>query len=148
MTARISIQSEDFDIAAESVALTNGRTDIGAVVTFSGLVRADDGLASLTLEHYPGMTEREIARHVAEAQARWPLLGVTVIHRIGKLAPGARIVMVAVAAAHRASAFEAANFLMDYLKTRAPFWKLEERAGKGEWVDAKAEDDDAAKRWE
>ena len=148
MTARISIQSEDFDIAAESAALTNGRTDIGAVVTFSGLVRADDGLASLTLEHYPGMTEREIARHVAEAENRWPLLGTTVIHRIGRLLPGERIVLVAVAAAHRAAAFEAANFLMDYLKTRAPFWKLEERTGKGEWVDAKAEDDDAAKRWE
>jgi len=147
MAARISIQPEDFDVPAESAALTDGRTDIGAVVTFSGLVRADDGLTSLTLEHYPGMTEREIARHVAEAESRWPLLGVTVIHRIGKLLPGARIVLVAVASAHRASAFEAANFLMDYLKTRAPFWKLEERAGKREWVEAKREDDDAAKRW-
>ena len=148
MAARISIQSEDFDVAAESEAVTAGRNDIGAVVTFSGLVRAGDGLISLALEHYPGMTEREIARHVAEAESRWPLLGVTVIHRIGRLQPGARIVLVAVAAAHRAAAVEAANFLMDYLKTRAPFWKLEERAGQTQWVDAKREDDDAAKRWE
>lgn len=148
MAAHISIQREDFDVAAESAALTGGRTDIGAVVTFSGLVRADDGLTSLTLEHYPGMTEREIAAHVAEAETRWPLIGVTVIHRIGRLRPGARIVLVAVASAHRAAAFEAANFLMDYLKTRAPFWKLEERGGAREWVAAKAEDDDAAKRWE
>jgi len=147
MAARISIQHEDFDVAAESAALTDGRTDVGAVVTFSGLVRADDGLTSLTLEHYPGMTEREIARHVAEAESRWPLLGVTVIHRIGKLLPGARIVLVAAASAHRAAAFEAANFLMDYLKTRAPFWKLEERADGSEWVEARREDDDAAKRW-
>lgn len=148
MTVRISIQPEDFDVTAESEALARGRSDIGAVVTFSGLVRGDDGLAALTLEHYPGMTEREIARHVAEAEARWRLLGVTVIHRVGKLVPGDRIVLVAVASAHRAAAFEAANFLMDYLKTRAPFWKLEERTDGSRWVDARREDDDAAKRWE
>jgi len=148
MAAHISIQHEDFDVAVESERLTAGRADIGAVVTFSGLVRSDDGLASLTLEHYPGMTEREIARHVTEAESRWPLMGVSVIHRVGRLSPGERIVLVAVASAHRAAAFEAANFLMDYLKTRAPFWKLEERAGKREWVEAKREDDDAAKRWE
>ena len=148
MAAHISIQHEDFDVAVESERLTAGRADIGAVVTFSGLVRSDDGLASLTLEHYPGMTEREIARHVTEAESRWPLMGVSVIHRVGKLSPGERIVLVAVASAHRAAAFEAANFLMDYLKTRAPFWKLEERAGKREWVEAKREDEQAAKRWE
>jgi molybdopterin synthase catalytic subunit len=148
MTVRISIQTEDFDIAAESEALAKGRDDVGAIVLFSGLVRADDGLTSLTLEHYPGMTEREIARHVEEAKTRRPLLGVTVIHRIGKLAPGDRIVLVAVASAHRAAAFEAANFLMDYLKTRAPFWKLEERGGGTQWVDARETDDQAAKRWE
>lgn len=144
---KISIQHDDFDVSAEIAALTQGRTDTGAVVTFSGLVRGDGGLTSLTLEHYPGMTEREIARHVAEAEKRWPLLGVTVIHRIGTLKPGERIVLVAVTAAHRAAAFEAAEFLMDYLKTRAPFWKLEERAGHKEWVDAKRGDSDAAKRW-
>ncbi len=147
MPAKISIQHEDFDIAAESEKLTRGRGDAGAVVTFSGLVRGEGGLTSLTLEHYPGMTEREIARHVAEAESRRPLLGVTVIHRIGTLKPGERIVLVAVAAAHRAAAFEAAEFLMDYLKTRAPFWKQEERAGGTQWVDAKREDGEAAKRW-
>lgn len=144
---KISIQHDDFDVSAEIAALTQGRTDTGAVVTFSGLVRGDGGLTSLTLEHYPGMTEREIARHVAEAEKRWPLLGMTVIHRIGTLKPGERIVLVAVAAAHRAAAFEAAEFLMDYLKTRAPFWKSEDRAGRTDWVDAKREDGEAAKRW-
>lgn len=147
MTARIVIQTDDFDIDAEFAALTKGRGDIGAVVTFTGLVRGDAGLSSLTLEHYPGMTEREIARHAAEAEKRWPLLGATVIHRIGTLKPGERIVLVAVAAAHRKASFEAANFLMDYLKTRAPFWKLEERAGHKEWVAAKDEDSEATKRW-
>ena len=148
MAARISIQHEDFDVAAESERLAAARADIGAVVTFSGLVRGGEGLTALTLEHYPGMTEREIARHVAEAESRWPLLGVSVIHRIGRLEPGDRIVLVVTASAHRAAAFEAADFLMDYLKTRAPFWKLEERAGKSEWVEAKRADDTAAKRWQ
>lgn len=147
MTVRVAIQTGDFDVNAEIASLAKGSSDTGAVVTFTGLVRGDDGLSSLTLEHYPGMTEREIARHVAEAEKRWPLLGATVIHRIGKLLPGERIVLVAVAAAHRAAAFEAANFLMDYLKTRAPFWKLEERSGRKKWVSARDEDSEAAKRW-
>lgn len=147
MAAHISIQHEDFDIADEVAALSAGRSDIGAVATFSGLVRGDDDLTAMTLEHYPGMTEREIAAHVAEAGKRWPLLGVTVIHRVGRLLPGARIVLVAVASSHRAAAFAAAEFLMDYLKTRAPFWKLEERAGATHWVEAKDADDTAAKRW-
>ena len=134
----IRIQAEDFDIAAEMAALQGG--GVGAVATFTGVVRGDAGL---TLEHYPGMTEREIARHVETAQARWPLLGVTIIHRIGKLEPGANIVLVAVASAHRDPAFRACEFLMDYLKTKAPFWKQEGDA----WVEAKTSDEDAAKRW-
>src|ERR1041385_8702127 len=144
MSQRISIQAEDFDTNAEIAALKT--SDAGAIVTFTGIVRGDDGLSSLSLEHYPGMTEREIARHVEDAEARWPLLGVTVIHRIGKLAPGENIVLVAVASAHRQAAFEAAEFLMDYLKTRAPFWKLEERSGTTEWVDARESDDAAVSR--
>jgi molybdopterin synthase catalytic subunit len=147
MTPKISIRQEDFDVGEEVEALTAGRTDAGAVVTFTGHVRNDDGLAALTLEHYPGMTEREIAGHVREAETRWPLLGVTVIHRIGRLEPGARIVLVAVAASHRKAAFEAAEFLMDYLKTHAPFWKQEERGGQKTWVAAKDSDDTAARRW-
>ncbi len=147
MKARISIQPEDFDVSAEIAALCEGRSDIGAVATFSGLVRGDDDLSAMTLEHYPGMTEREIAAHVAEAEKRWPLLGVTVIHRVGRLVPGARIVLVVVASSHRGAAFAAAEFLMDYLKTRAPFWKEEEHAGETRWVEARASDDDAAKRW-
>jgi molybdopterin synthase catalytic subunit len=145
---RISIQTEDFDIAAEIEALTKGRTDIGAVASFTGIVRGDDGLTSLTLEHYPGMTEQEIERHVEEAQSRWPLGGVTIIHRVGRLVLGERIMLVAVAARHRADAFTACEFLMDYLKTRAPFWKQEERGGRLTWVEAKACDDEAAKRWQ
>jgi molybdopterin synthase catalytic subunit len=149
MTVRL--QREDFDIAAEAAAISCGRTDIGAVVTFTGVCRdheAGHGVSALTLEHYPGMAEEEIARHVAEAQARWPLLGVTVIHRYGRLVPGDNIVLVVTASAHRAAAFEAADFLMDYLKTRAPFWKQEERAGTTAWVEAKRADDSAAERWE
>ena len=145
MSGRISIQTGDFDINAEIAALKADET--GAVVTFTGIVRVEDGVTSLTLEHYPGMTEREITRHIEEAKARWPLQGVTVIHRIGVLAPGDNIVLVAVAAAHRQPAFEAAQFLMDYLKTRAPFWKFEERAGDSRWVDARESDDAAATRW-
>jgi len=143
---RIAIQTDDFDVNAEIADLKKDGT--GAVVTFSGVVRGDDGLSALTLEHYPGMTEREIASHIEEAQKRWPLLGATVIHRVGRLTPGENIVLVAVAAAHRGAAFEAANFLMDYLKTRAPFWKLEERGGTAHWVDARETDDIAAKRWD
>lgn len=135
-----SVQAEPFDAAAVTAALTAGRTDIGALVTFTGLVRD----TQLTLEHYPAMTERQLAAIAAEAWARWSLLGGTVIHRHGTLAPGDPIVLVAIASAHRAAAFEAAEFLMDWLKTRAPFWKHEAGAG---WVAAKASDDRAAARW-
>jgi molybdopterin synthase catalytic subunit len=142
----IRIQSDDFDISAE-IAHLKQSGDAGAVVTFTGSVRHDGDIQSLTLEHYPGMIEREIARHVQEARARWPLLGVTIIHRIGKLAPGDGIVLVAVASTHRQVAFAAAEFLMDYLKTRAPFWKSEDRAGSAEWVEARDADEAAASRW-
>lgn len=147
MTARISIQPEDFDLGDEIAALKRSSGEIGAVVTFTGLVRGNGGITSMTLEHYPGMTEREIARHVEEAKGRWPLLGSTIIHRVGTLVPGDNIVLVAVAAAHRQAAFEAAQFLMDYLKTRAPFWKREERAGESLWVDARESDEAATMRW-
>jgi molybdopterin synthase catalytic subunit len=146
----IRLQREAFDAAAEAAALARGRTDIGAVVTFTGLCRADENgepIAALTLEHYPGMAEAEIARHVAEAGARWPLLGVTVIHRYGRIVPGEMIVLVATASSHRQAAFAAAEFLMDYLKTRAPFWKQVEKPDGSTWVEAKAVDDVAAERW-
>src|SRR6202166_817731 len=133
----IRLQREDFDAAAEAAKLARGRTDIGAVVSCAAICRdheAGEGVTALTLEHYPGMAEEEIARHVEEAQRRWPLLGVTVIHRYGRLVPGDNIVLVVTASAHRAAAFEAAEFLMDYLKTRAPFWKQEERAQGSAWV--------------
>ena len=148
--ATIRLQREDFDAAAEAAQIARGRTDIGAVVTFAGICRdheAGHGVTALTLEHYPGMAEEEIARHVAEAERRWPLLGVTVIHRYGRMVPGDNIVLVATASSHRAAAFAAAEFLMDYLKTRAPFWKQEERAGGAAWVAAKDADDAAAERW-
>jgi molybdopterin synthase catalytic subunit len=147
----VSLQREDFDAAAEAAAMTRGRADIGAVVTFTGICRdheAGQGVTALTLEYYPGMAEEEIERHVEEARARWPLLGVTVIHRYGRLVPGDNIVLVVTASTHRAAAFEAAEFLMDYLKTRAPFWKQEERAEGTAWVEAKHTDDAAAGRWE
>ncbi len=144
----IRIQTETFDVGAEVAALTRGQGDAGAVVTFSGHVRRDDGLASLTLEHYPGMTEREIARCIDNAEKRWPLLGVTIIHRVGRLVPGDAIVLVATASRHRAAAFSAAEFLMDYLKTRAPFWKEEMRGGSTSWVEHRASDAAQAKRWE
>jgi molybdopterin synthase catalytic subunit len=150
MTATIRLQREPFDIAAEVTALTATRTDIGAVVTFTGICRADENgepIAGLTLEHYPDMAEAEIARHVAEAQARWPLLGVTVIHRHGRIAPGEVIVLVVTASSHREAAFTAAEFLMDYLKSRAPFWKQVEKAGGKTWVEAKAADESAGERW-
>ncbi|HTT98417.1 MAG TPA: molybdenum cofactor biosynthesis protein MoaE [Rhizomicrobium sp.] len=143
----IRIGHDDFDVGVEIAALTAKRHDVGAVATFTGHVRTDDGLIALILEHYPAMTEREIARHVAEAEGKWPLLGTSVIHRTGRLTPGERIVFVGVAAAHRRAAFEACEFLMDYLKVRAPFWKQEERASGNIWVEAKASDDDAAGRW-
>lgn len=143
----IRIQTDDFDIAAEIAALSAGRTDIGAVVTFSGLCRGGDTNA-LTLEHYPGMAEAEIGRHAHEAIRRWPLTGVTMIHRVGRFVPGDNIVLVVTASAHRQAAFEAAEFLMDFLKAHAPFWKVEETAGgRKAWVDAAAHDDDAAARW-
>jgi molybdopterin synthase catalytic subunit len=148
MVASVRLQREDFDAAAEAARLTRGRTDVGAVVTFTGICRGGaDGVAAMTLEHYPGMAEAEIARHVEEVQRRWPLQGVTVIHRYGRLVPGDNIVLVVTAAAHRGEAFAAAEFLMDYLKTSAPFWKREERADGGHWVAAKASDDEAVARW-
>jgi molybdopterin synthase catalytic subunit len=149
MTVRL--QREDFDAAAEAAKITRGRSDVGAVVTFTGICRdreAGHGVSALTLEHYPGMAEEEITRHVAQAEARWPLMGVTVIHRYGRLVPGDNIVLVVTASAHRAAAFAAAEFLMDFLKTRAPFWKQEERADGSAWVDAKETDDAAAGRWD
>ncbi|ANT50891.1 molybdenum cofactor biosynthesis protein MoaE [Mesorhizobium amorphae] len=146
----VRIQREDFDVAAEIARLSEGRADIGAVVTFSGLCRDEQGrLSALELEHYPGMAEAEIARIASEAIERWPLHGLTVIHRHGKVRPGGNIVLVVTASAHRQAAFEAANFLMDYLKSRAPFWKKEHHAdgSAGGWVDAKEIDDKAAGRW-
>lgn len=146
----VRLQAQDFDVAAETAALVRGRRDIGAVVAFTGLCRGSDAgepIAAMTLEHYPGMAEAEIGRHVAEAANTWPLLGVTVIHRFGRLVPGDNIVLVLTAAAHRHDAFAAAEFLMDYLKARAPFWKHEERPGGGRWVDAKETDHAAAERW-
>jgi molybdopterin synthase catalytic subunit len=146
----IRIQEADFDIAGEIAALTKGRTDIGAVVTFSGICRGADGsatIAALTLEHYPGMAEAEIARHAETAASRWPLTGLTIIHRVGRIAPGENIVLVVTSSAHRQAAFEAAEFLMDYLKAHAPFWKREEGASGTSWVDAREHDDAAAERW-
>jgi len=150
--ATIRIQQADFDIAQEIAALTKGRSDVGAVVTFSGICRGSENgepIAALTLEHYPGMAEAEIGRIAAEAVGRWPLQGLTAIHRHGRIAPGENIVLVIAASAHRQAAFEAANFLMDYLKSRAPFWKKEHHAdgSQGGWVDAKEADDEAASRW-
>jgi molybdopterin synthase catalytic subunit len=150
MTTTIRLQREPFDAATEAAKLAHGRIDVGAVVTFTGICRGDeDGepIVALTLDHYPEMAEAEIARHVEEARARWPLLGVTVIHRYGRLAPGEVIVLVVTASSHRQAAFAAAEFLMDYLKTRAPFWKQVERASGNDWVEAKAVDDAAAERW-
>lgn len=146
----VRIQREPFDVAAEAAKLTRGRSDAGAVVTFTGICRGDEAgepIAALTLEHYPGMAEAEIERHVAEAVSRWPLIGVTVIHRYGRITPGEDIVMVVTVSSHREAAFAAAEFLMDYLKTRAPFWKQVEKAGATTWVEAKATDDAAADRW-
>ena len=152
MTANVTIriQQADFDIAREIAALTQGRTDIGAVVSFSGICRgSEDGenIAALTLEHYPGMAEAEIMRHAETAMARWPLTGVSVIHRVGRIKPGENIVLVLTASKHREAAFQAAEFLMDYLKASAPFWKREEGAGGESWVDAQQRDDAAASRW-
>jgi molybdopterin synthase catalytic subunit len=152
MTAAVTIriQEADFDVAREIAALTNGRTDIGAVVTFSGICRGSEGgenVAALTLEHYPGMAEAEIARHADTAMSRWQLDGLTVIHRVGRIAAGENIVLVLTASQHRQAAFAAAEFLMDYLKANAPFWKREESAGGTSWVEARQHDDAAAARW-
>ena len=146
----VRIQSEPFDVQAETLALTQTSTDIGAIVTFIGLCRGEKGkLAALELEHYPGMAEREIARVVEEARARWPVGGIRVIHRYGRIAPGEDIVLVVAAGSHRGEAFAAAEYVMDFLKTRAPFWKREILVDgtAGEWVDAKEEDDKAAAKW-
>jgi molybdopterin synthase catalytic subunit len=149
--ARIRVQTEDFDIGAEIAALARHRTEIGGIGCFIGTVRDDRRgrrLAALCLEHYPAMTERAIARIVAEAEQRWPLLGCTVIHRVGRLEPGANIVLVLAASAHRQAALDAVAFLIDWLKTKAPFWKKEEFAGgEGGWVEARDSDDSAAARW-
>lgn len=149
-TITVKVQREPFDAFAEAAALSRGRTDVGAVVTFTGICRGDENgepIAALTLEHYPGMAEIEIEGHVAEAAGRWPLTGAIVIHRFGRIVPGEDIMMVATASSHRAAAFEAAEFLMDYLKTRAPFWKQVDKASGPTWVEAKADDDSAAARW-
>lgn len=143
----VRVQAEDFDLGAELAGLTAGRRDIGALVSFTGLVRDTGGLAALELEHYPGMTERALAAIEAEARDRWPVQAALAIHRYGRLRPGEQIMMVAVASAHRGAAFAAAEFLMDYLKSRAPFWKKEIGAEGAAWVAAKAEDEAALDRW-
>lgn len=146
----VRIQREDFDLAKESAALRAGRTDIGALVTFTGLCRDEAGtLAALELEHYPGMAEAEIRRIARQAVARWPLSGLSVVHRYGKIRPGANIVAVLAASRHRQAAFDAAAFIMDFLKTRAPFWKKEHRSdgSEGGWVEARDIDDEAMQRW-
>jgi molybdopterin synthase catalytic subunit len=150
----VSVQEADFDVGVETNALSAGRLDVGAVATFVGLVRADklsgegSEVSAMTLEHYPGMTEKSLEAIVAEANTRWRLQGVRVIHRFGRLVPGDRIVFVGVASAHRGDAFAACEFVMDYLKTRAPFWKKEDTPEGGRWVDARDTDDSAAARWE
>jgi len=152
MTASVTIriQQADFDIGREIAALTEGRKDIGAVVSFSGICRDDEAgeaIAALTLEHYPGMAEAEINRHAETAMSRWPLSGLSVIHRVGRIAPGENIVLVLTASQHRQAAFEAAEFLMDYLKANAPFWKREEKPTGTNWIEARHDDDAAAARW-
>jgi molybdopterin synthase catalytic subunit len=147
----IRIQAGDFDIAAEMSAVSRGKPEVGAVVTFTGLCRDENGrLSALELEHYPGMAEAELQRIAREAGERWPLSAITIIHRHGKLVPGDNIVLVVAASAHREAAFSAASFMMDFLKTRAPFWKKEHFAagGEGNWVSAKDADDEAALRWQ
>jgi molybdopterin synthase catalytic subunit len=146
----IRIQQEDFDIGAEIAALKRGRTDAGAIAAFIGTVRdhaEKSAIGAMTLEHYPGMTGKELARIEAEARQRWPLLDVLVIHRIGRLLPGDNIVLAVTLSAHRQAAFEAAQFLMDYLKTEAPFWKAEESNEGSRWVAARESDEEEAARW-
>jgi molybdopterin synthase catalytic subunit len=152
MTANVTIriQESDFDVAREIASLSAGRNDIGAVVTFTGICRgSEDGadIAALTLEHYPGMAEAEIARHAETAMARWPVTGIRVVHRVGRITPGENIVLVVTASKHRQAAFEAAEFLMDYLKANAPFWKRVDSRDGASWVEARDHDDAAAARW-
>jgi molybdopterin synthase catalytic subunit len=148
---KILVQTEAFDLGAEVDAMRQGRTDIGAIASFVGLARdlnEGSGVTAMTLEHYPGMTEKALAALVDEANTRWTLLDVTVIHRVGRLLPGDPIVLVVVASSHRGEAFAACEFIMDYLKTQAPFWKKEETPEGERWVDARASDDAAAARWQ
>ena len=145
----VRVQTEDFDVGAESRALQADA--VGAIALFVGTVRglsSDNGVTAMTLEHYPGMTESELERIEAEARARWPLEDVTIIHRVGRLEAGDQIVLVGAASPHRQAAFDAAQFIMDFLKTDAPFWKAEERGDKTSWVDARESDDAARNRWE
>lgn len=144
---RVVVQPDPFDLGAAVAGFATGATGAGAVVSFTGIVRPDGGLTAMEIEHYPGMTEKAIAGIVAEAVRRWALVDVLVIHRYGQLAPGEAIMMVATAAPHRGDAFAAAEFLMDYLKSRAPFWKKESRDGGATWVAARDSDEDALKRW-
>ncbi len=147
----IRVQTENFDIGAEIERLRAGRTDIGAIVSFTGTVRdtaKGEAISLMTLEHYPGMTEKELERIEAEANERWPLQASLIVHRYGPMKPGENIVLVVTASPHRQAAFEAAQFLMDFLKTDAPFWKKEDGPDGGDWVDARESDDDALKRWE
>jgi len=146
----IRIQHEDFDVGAELAKLTAGNTAVGGLAVFVGLVRdvaGDEAVGGMTLEHYPGMTEKMLARIEEEARARWPLEASLIIHRVGRLEPGDRIVLVAAASAHRAAAFDACAFLIDWLKTQAPFWKQEETGQGPRWVEARDSDDEAAARW-
>ena len=148
---KIRVQSESFDLGAEVDTMRQGRTDIGAIASFVGLARdlnEGSGVTAMTLEHYPGMTEKALAALVDEANARWTLLDVKVIHRVGRLLPGDPIVLVVVASSHRGEAFAACEFIMDYLKTQAPFWKKEETPEGERWVEARASDDAAAARWQ
>jgi len=147
----VRVQREDFDVGAELTAISAGNPRIGGVASFIGLVRdvADSaGVSAMTLEHYPGMTEKQLAAIVAEAEARWPLEACLIIHRYGRLAPGDRIVLVATASAHRQAALKSCAFLIDWLKTRAPFWKAEDTADGASWVAARQSDDAAAAKWE
>ncbi len=144
----IRVQREDFDIGAEIETLARGNAGVGGIASFVGVVRAGaEAITALTLEHYPGMTERALEEIEAEARRRWPLAACLIVHRYGKLLPGERIVLVVTAAAHRQAAFEACEFLVDWLKTKAPFWKLETTRDGERWVEAKDSDDDAARRW-
>lgn len=147
---KVRVQAGDFDTGRELEGLTEGRTDVGAVASFVGLVRSDnDGspIAGMTLEHYPGMTEKALEEICVEARSRWNVIDIVVIHRVGRLEPGERIVLVGVSGAHRGEAFAACEFIMDYLKTRAPFWKREDTPQGPRWVEARSSDDEAAERW-